>query len=64
MEDVGPTQARFSMPHGILLFSFKIHKNKKGIWISSKLNILGMDQLRSNWSVTVTPMEEEEAFWI
>ena len=63
MEDVGPTQARFSMPHGILLLSFRIHKKPKGLGMSWKVNILGMNQLRSNWSGRVTPMEEEEAFW-
>ena len=63
MEDVGPTQARFSMPHGILLLSFRIHKKPKGIGMSFKVNILGMNQLGSNWSGIVTPMEEEEAFW-
>ena len=63
MEDVGPTQARFSMPHGILLLSFRIHNKTKVLGMSWKVNILGMNQLRSNWSGTVTPMEEEEAFW-
>ena len=63
MDDVGPTQARFSMPHGIILLSFRIHKNPKGIGMSYKVNIILMNQLRSNWSGRVTPMEEEEAFW-
>ena len=63
MENVGLTQARFSMPHGILLLSFRIHKNTKGISMSFKVNILGMNKFRLNWSGIVTPMEEEEAFW-
>ena len=63
MEDVGPTQARFSMPQGILLLSFRVHKKSKGLGMSWKVDILGMNQLRSNWSARVTPMEEEEAFW-
>ena len=63
MEDVGPTQARFSMPHGILLLSFQIHKNIKGLGMSWKVNIILMNQLMSNWSGRVTSMEEEEAFW-
>ena len=63
MENVGPTQARFSMPRDILLLSFQIHKNPKGIEVSLNVNILGMNQLRSNWSGIVTPMEEKEAFW-
>ena len=63
MKDVGPTQARFAMAHGILLLSFRIHKKPKGIWMGWKVNILGMNQLRLNWSGKVTPMEEEEAFW-
>ena len=63
MEDVGPTQAIFSMPHGILLLSFRIHKNPKGIEMILKVNIHGMNQLRSNWSRILIPVEEEEAFW-
>ena len=63
MEDVGPTQARVSMSHGILLLSFQIHKKPMGLGMSWKVNILGMSQLRLNWSGRVTPMEEEEAFW-
>ena len=63
MEDVGPAQARFSMPHDILLLSFRIHKKPKGIGMSWKLNILIINQLRSNWSEIVTPIEEEEKFW-
>ena len=63
MEDVEPTQASFSMPHGILLLSFQIHKNPKGLWMIWKVNILGMNQLRSNLSGRETPMEEEEEFW-
>ena len=63
MEDVGATQARFFMPHGILFLSFRIHKNPKGIGIRLKVNIFGMKKLRLNWSVRVTPMEEEEASW-
>ena len=63
MEDVEPTQARFSMPHGILLLSFQIHKKPKGIGMSWKVDILGMKQFRSNLSGRVTSMEEEEAFW-
>ena len=43
MEDVGPTEASFSMPHGILLFSFQIHKNPKGIGMSWKVNIIGIN---------------------
>ena len=62
MEDVGLTQARFSMPRGILLFPFRIDKNTKGIGIIWKLNILGMNQLRSNWGGISTTMEEEEEF--
>ena len=63
MEDAKPTQARFSMPHGILLLSFRIHKNPKDNGIIWKVNILGMNQLSSNWSGRVAPMEEEEEFW-
>ena len=63
MDDVGHTQARFYMPHGILLLSFQIHKNPKGIGMSWKVNIIGMNQLRYNWSGILTPMEGEEAFW-
>ena len=63
MEDVGPTQAKVYMPHGILLLQFRIHKKNKGLGMSWKVNILGMNQLRSNWSGRVTPMEEEEEFW-
>ena len=63
MEDVGPTQARFSIPRGIIILSFRIHKKPKGLGMICKVNILGMDQVRSNWSGRVTPMEEEEAFW-
>ena len=51
------------MPHGILLLSFRIHKNTKGLGMSWKVNILGMNQLRSNFIGRVSPMEEEEAFW-
>ena len=60
---MGPTQAIFSMPDGILLLSFRIHNNPNGIGMHMKLNILGMNQLSSNWSGRVTPMEEEETFW-
>ena len=63
MEDVGPTQARFSMPHGILLLSFRICKNPKGIGMRWKVNIIGMNQLILNCSGILTPMEEEEEFW-
>ena len=63
MEDVGPAHARFSMPHGILLLSFVIHKMAKGLGMSWKVNIIDMNQLISNWSGRVTPMEEEDAFW-
>ena len=63
METMGPTQVRFFVPHGILLLQFRIHKNPKVIGMSLKVNILGMNQLRSNFGVRVTPMEEEEAFW-
>ena len=63
MEDVGPTQARFFMPHGILLLSFRINKNPKGSGMSWKVNILCINQLRLNLSGRVTHMEEEEAFW-
>ena len=63
MEGVGPTQAKFAMPHGILLLSFRIHKKPKGLGMSWKVNIVFVNQLRSNWSVRVTPMEEEETFW-
>ena len=64
MENVhGPTQARFSMQHGILLLSFQIHKKTKGLGMSLKVNVLGMNQLRYNWSGILTPMEEKEAFW-
>ena len=41
----------------------RIHKKNKGIGMSFKVNIPGMNQLRLNWSGRVTPMEEEEAFW-
>ena len=63
MEDVGPTQARFSMPHGMLFLSFRIHKKVMGLGMSWNINILGMNQLMSNWSGRVTPMEEEDTFW-
>ena len=63
METMGPEQARFYVPHGILLFSFQIHKKTKGLGMSWKVNIIGMNQFRSNWSGRVTPMEEEEVFW-
>ena len=63
MEDVGPTSARFSMPHGILLMSSRILKNPKGLGMSWKVNIPEMNQLRLNWSGRVTPMEEEESIW-
>ena len=63
MENVGPTQAGIYMPHGILLLSFRIHKTPKGIGMSWKVNILGMNQLRLNWSGRVTPIKEEEEFW-
>ena len=63
MEDVGATQAGFSIPHGILLLSFRIHKKPRGLGMSWKVNILDMNQLRLNWSGRVTPMEKEEALW-
>ena len=63
MEDVGPTQVRFSMPHGILLLSFRIHKKPKGLGMSFNVNIPGMNQLMLNWIGILTPMEEEDAFW-
>ena len=63
MENVGPTQARFSMPHGILLLSFKVHKKYNVIGMIWKVNVFNMNQLRLNWSGRVTPMGEEEAFW-
>ena len=64
MDDVRPTQARFSMPHDILLLPFQIYKKPKGIGMSWKVNIIGNNQLRSNWIARVTAMEEKEAFWI
>ena len=63
MEGMVPTQARFSIPHGILLLSFRNHKKPKGIGMIWKVNILGMNKLRLNWSGRVTPMEEKETFW-
>ena len=63
MEDVGPTKARFFMPRDTPLLSFRIHKKPKGLGMSWKVNILGMNQFSLNWSGRVTPMEEEEAFW-
>ena len=63
MEDVGPTQARNYVPHGILLLQFQVHEKPKGNGMIWKVNILGMNQLRSNCSGIVAPMEEEEAFW-
>ena len=63
MENMGPTQARNLVPHGILLFSFRIHKKDKGLGMSWKVNILFMNQLTLNWGGILTPMEEDEAFW-
>ena len=57
------TQARFYMPHGILLLSFRIHKKPKGLGMIWKVYKLGMNKLKSNWSGRLTPMKEEETFW-
>ena len=62
MENVGSTQARFSMPHNILLLSFRIHKKNKGIGMSWKVNIIGKNKFRLNCSGRVTPMEEKRHF--
>ena len=58
-----PHKLDFLCHIGILLLSFQIHKKPKGLGMSWKVNILGMNQLRVNWSGRVTPMEDEEAFW-
>ena len=63
MEDVGPTQARFSMPHGILLLQFRIHGKHKFYWMSYKINTLGHMHHRLNLEGNLTYMGEEESFW-
>ena len=63
MEDVGPTQARFSMPHGMLLLQFRIHGKNKCSWMIYKDNTLGHMHDRSNLEGNVTNMVEEESFW-
>ena len=57
-----PHKLDFLCHDGILLLSFRIHKKPKGLGMIWKVNILGMNQLSSNWSGILTSMEEEEAF--
>ena len=59
MEDVGPTQARFSMSHGMLLLQFRIHGKTKCSWMSYKDNKLVHMHYRSNLEGNVTYMGEE-----
>ena len=63
METMGPIEARFSVPHGILLLQFGIHGKTKGSWMSYKDNTLVNMDNRSNLGINVTYMGEEESFW-
>ena len=40
MENMGPTQARNLVPHGILLLQFRIHGKHKCSWMIYKDNTL------------------------
>ena len=63
MEDVGLTQARFSMPYAILLLQFQIHGNPKCSWMSYKSNAIFHIHHRSKLEGNATYMGEEEPFW-
>ena len=62
METMGPTQARISVPHGILLLKFRIHGKHKCSWMSYKDNKIGNIHHRSNLEGNLTYMGEEESF--
>ena len=63
MEDVGPTQAIFSIPHGIFLLQFRIHGKPNCSWMSYKDNKIVHIYHRSNLEGNVAYMGEEESFW-
>ena len=63
METMGPTQARISVPHGILRLQFQIHGKPKGYWMIYKANKLGHMHHMSNLEGNVTYMGEKESFW-
>ena len=63
METMGPTEARIYVPHGILLFQFRIHGKYKVSWIIYKANKIEHMHNMYNLGINLTYMREEESSW-